>query len=226
MKLRTIFLGLTLSAAPMQASIIASMTDPGYTLLQNFATSSPSLTPNTVVSGPSTAFTGVGVTTSFVNVTSAATYDCTTNFGPDSSCITNFTVDGGDNYATVTGNSLTFSLNTPVKKVAFYSFFDSGSFNTIISVYDTTHTLIESLTVGPLATNSPNWYTATEGINIGSVTIQGTNSNPLSAAPSPYGMIVAHVETSAADPAPEPGTITMLSLGVGAIGFFARRRKA
>jgi hypothetical protein len=225
MTLRKIILGAALAVAPMQASIIATANDPGMSLLQDFSTATPGLVANTQLGTSLSNFTGIAVTTTgngLVYVNPSTTYDCTNNFAPDKSCVTNFTVDEGDNYANIYGSNLTFSLNTAVKQVAFWSYFDpTPGLNTTISVYDTSHSLIDSAVFGPLQPNSPNWYTITELSNIGSVTIAAGGN--ITTAVANYGLVLSHIETAAT---PEPGTVGMFGLGLGALGFFARRRKA
>lgn len=229
MKLRKLIVGLALTAAPMQASIIASMTDPGLSLLQNFSAPAPSVTKNVSIAPTISNFSGVTLTTTGKGLVydTPTGFTCTDAFAPDTNCITNFTGDAGYGYASVTSTDLTFKLNAPTKMVAFWAYFDPTlGLSTTINVFDSSNSLLETTTIGKLPSNSKNWYTVSEGSIIDHIQIAGVNATTnIDESGNAYGLVLSHVET-AAIPNPEPATVMMLGLGLGAVGFFARRRKA
>jgi hypothetical protein len=224
MNLRNLIVGLALTAAPMQASIIASMTDPGLSLLQNFSAPSGGLTKNVVTVPIISNFSGVTLNTTGRGLVydTPAGFSCHDAFAPDSDCITSFTGDAGYNYASITSTDLTFKLSAPTKTVAFWAYFDPTlGFSTTINVFNSSNVLIDTKTIPALGPNSKNWYTVSEGSNIDHIQIMGVNATTsIDELGQAYGLVLSHVEV-----APEPGTIGMFGLGLGALGFFARRRK-
>jgi hypothetical protein len=227
MKLRKLIVGLALTAAPMYASIISSMTDPGLSLLQNFST--PSLTKNVSIGPVISSFSGVTLNTTGRGLVydTPAGFTCHDAFAPDADCITNFTGDAGYGYASVTSTDLTFKLSAPTKMVAFWAYFDPTlGLSTKINVFDSSNGLLETTTIGKLESNSKNWYTVSEGSNIDHIQIAGVNATTdIDPSGNAYGLVLSHIETATVNN-PEPATVTMLGLGLGALGFFARRRKA
>jgi hypothetical protein len=227
MKLRKLIVGLALAAAPMQASIISSMTDPGLSLLQNFST--PSLTKNVSIAPVISSFSGVTLNTTGRGLVydTPSGFTCHDSFAPDADCISNFTGDAGYGYASVTSTDLTFKLTAPTKMVAFWAYFDPTlGFSTKINVFDSSNGLLETTTIGKLESNSANWYKVTEGSNIDHIQIAGVNATTeIDNLGHAYGLVLSHIETATVNN-PEPATVMMLGLGLGALGVFARRRKA
>jgi hypothetical protein len=226
MNLNKLILGLALTAVPLGASIIISSTDPGLSVLQDFGAPTSTVNKNTNVVTPLTAFTGLTITSSGSGVVydpNPGTGTCAQQFSPFANCVGTYTVDASNGYASVTSTNLTFKLTNASNTVGFWLFFDPTlAKNTTINVFDSSNGLLESLTLTP-AQAGPNFFKVSEtGAPISSVQFVGVNATTtIDANGNGYGLVVAHVEV-----APEPGTIVMLSMGLGAIGFFARRRKA
>lgn len=226
MSLNKIILGAALAIAPMQASIIATATDPGLSLLQNFISSSPAQSKNTPTATPITAFSGITLTSSG----GALVYDpnpvgqtCIDEFSAYANCVGNYTVDSSNSYTGITSTDLTYKLTKPTTATAFYLFVDPTlNISTKVSVLNSDGGVQDTFTFDP---NGPvgfgTYILITEAFNFADVQIAGVGANLNFTSMAGYGFTVAHIEV-----APEPGTIVMFGLGLGALGFFARRRKA
>lgn len=228
MKFSTLLVGAALAVVPVQASIIITQTaiDPALALTQTFGAPSPSLAPNfTPVIAQFQSSPKVGV--SFMRAESVV-YDpnqvaggsCTDFGSPDPSCVTNFTENADGSYKAISGTTLTFTLTNPSTEVAFFLLTDQ------ISPTNPTTTQI-TVNGGLVPTNfsfgqGPWFDIKGNGAIITSVMISGLNASTAITGGHAYGLVLSHIETTT----PEPGTILMLSAGLGAIGFFARRRKA
>jgi hypothetical protein len=225
MYFRKLIIGAALIVAPLQASILSVGIDPLLPILQTFAT--PNLGAN--VANVTNQFSGVTFTpgqTVVYDPNQASGGTCASWGAPDANCVSNFTENADASYKTITGTSLTFTLINPATEVAFYLIWD---------MYPGAGTLTQIavnggqiLTAGgPQASftqSQGGWFDVNlNGALINSVTITGLGANT-SVAPngSGYGLVLSHIEATT----PEPGTIMLLGAGLGAVGFFARRRKA
>jgi hypothetical protein len=226
MNLRKIILGVALAVAPMQASIIATATDPGLSLLQDFISSSPAQSKNAPTGTPITAFSGITLTSSggaLVYDPNPTGQDCTSQFNKYANCVGNYTVDQSSNYTGITSTDLTYKLAKSTNATAFYLFVDPTlNIQTKVSVLNVDGGVQDSFTFDP---NGPvgfgTYILINEAFNFANVQISGVGAGSNFTSVAGYGFTVAHIEV-----APEPGTIGMFGLGLGALGFFARRRKS
>jgi PEP-CTERM motif len=239
--LHRLLLGAALVAVPMQASFISNWAnnpfDSGQVQVQNFSAPNPTLLPNAnpinsqFSTSPQIGLTFTGSTAYDPNQHAGGT--CA-NFGaPTPDCITNFTENSDGSYSSILGTSFTFTLATPAKQVAFWMAFDEFTGTSPMTMITLTGNDGTILTAGGPTTFSQSfsqngqampWFLGDlGGVLIQSVTFTGIGVNTTVGSDGDgYGVVLANVET----PTPEPGTVLLLTAGLGAVGFFARRRKA
>jgi hypothetical protein len=195
------------------------------TLLQDFTTSNPALPANTPTSTPITAFSGLTLTSTggaLVYDPNPGTMDCRAEYNLYANCIGNYTVDSLNNYTGVTTTDMTYKLTVPTMASAFYMFVDPTlGISTQINVLNVDGQVVDTKTFSPDIGGAGTYILITEAFNFQNVQILGVGADMNSTAMSGYGFNVAHIEV-----APEPGTIGMFGLGLAALGYFSRRRKA
>jgi hypothetical protein len=232
--LHKLLLGAAIVAVPLQASFITNSATnpfiPAQVQVQNFSAPNPTLLPNAnpinsqFSTSPQIGLTFTGSTAYDPN--QAAGGSCSDFGAPSPNCITNFTENPDGSYNTILGTSFTFTLTTPAKQVAFWMIFDEitgTSPTTMITLTGVNESTTFSQSFAENAQTLPWFLGDLGGVLIQSVTFTGIGTNTTVGQDGfGYGVVLANVET----PTPEPGTVLLLSAGLGAVGFFARRRKA
>ena len=213
--MKKIFLGLTVLtlsiSTQIQAAPITSALDPALASasVEDFET------------GPTGNFVSQsfnGFTVSAVNYTDtpSATFSVDTDYAGSYNTrgLYHITNHGGE------FQSLRFDFDNPTS--AFGFLFGASDSSWLLSAFDASNTLLDSLTISPVFSSNADDFFGLKGLTSASYATLIQNFDGIY---SGGGVDYVFVDNFAVAAVPEPETYAMLLAGLGLLGFMARRRK-